>query len=175
VAVDDAEATEQGFVERSIEGCDERAGIVEAKEPSWLDPAKDIVANEDIPERRIVLEDFLTGFAGDVLQVGAQDAGLDDMARFADGEEDFAGVSISHVLLLEDFERDGMTMVSVETGGHVVVVNEEFVKWMRHFILRNEDGGFCDLGPKIFGGDFFEGFVWGHGHCGFRIGCMRYV
>jgi hypothetical protein len=124
VAVDNGDAAEDGVIVFDAEEFHHVAFGGELDEPEGLDPAEDVVLDEDGAEGGFAGEDFFFGGGGHEAEIHADDAALDDFFVVAGGEGDLAAVVFAVEFVVVDLDLDGLTVMVLEHFGHVFAVGE---------------------------------------------------
>ena len=96
---------------------------------------------EDGAEWDFARQDLGTEVLRKVIKQDFDEAVFDGGTAVGGVEGDFAEVEAAALLGMDDFERDGVGVETLELGGHVVVVDQKLLEWI----------GDC------FGGDPVEG------------------
>ena len=109
----------------------------DSQEALGLDPAEDIVLDEDPPERSVTRHDLFAHLGAAQGQVDPHDPELHDASALLKRQQYLASVRIAALHLRENPHVDQFSVKILNRDGHMLLVNEQAVIRLGHLVGRN--------------------------------------
>src|SRR5262249_22105067 len=114
-----------------------------------LDAAQDLVVYENPAQWRLPEQDFLADGLRAIAKVDPRDAKLDDLAALVQREQDLAGIEIAKQPALQNAHVHAVAVIRFLRDGHVALVDEQFVVWLRNRVPPDVfEGGYVGGGRE---------------------------